>query len=102
MALNVLTGEAQPIRDSEMLWLRAGQPCNTRISAVLTLEQLSWSSTTSVGPTLWLNQWAARPLAVGLPFRTVRVGEDGVPQTQEASTSSAALFQRPPGRPFVT
>jgi hypothetical protein len=64
-------GEPYAYRDPRGLWQRGSEQRATRVSAVLSAVHLVGWSVASVGPTLWKNPWAAKPLTADVPWRTV-------------------------------
>jgi hypothetical protein len=83
------------VRQLDGFWHGPNGPQNTSVSTVVTIPQLSWSSITAVEPTVWLNPWAARPLAAALPWRTHDIVQNGHITTREATRSPADLFELP-------
>jgi hypothetical protein len=100
LMINPQTGGAAPYRERDALWLGPEGPRNTRVSAVLTIPQLSWPAIAVVEPTVWLNPWAAKPLTAELPWRTRRIVEDGSMNTIEATITAAELFGISPQWPY--
>jgi hypothetical protein len=93
--VNPLTHAADAARQPDGFWHGPRGPQNTRVSAVLTVPQLNWSSAAVVEPTLWLNPWAAHPLPVTLPWRTHQIAPDGHFTTIEATVTAAELLDLP-------
>jgi len=98
--LNRLTGESRAVRQSDGVWNGPTGPQNTRLSAVVTVERLDWSTLATAEPAVWLNPWAAHPLTTVLPWRTHQINQDCTLTTTPASVTSAALFEFPEGRPL--
>jgi hypothetical protein len=69
-------------RERDGIWLGAGGPTNTRVSAVFSTERLTPWSLAQRRARLFLNPWAACPLS-GSPFQTdiVDVHEERLRQT---------------------
>jgi hypothetical protein len=99
LRFDIRTGRATPVREPDALWIGPKGPQNTRVSAVLTIPQLSWSAIAAVEPTVWLNPWAARPLTAELPWRTKAIAPDGSMGTREPRVTPAALFEISPRWP---
>jgi len=89
-------------RVSDGLWLsRAGRPSYTRVSAVLTVTELTPGSCALVEPCLWLNPWAQRPLPVdGLPWRRIEFRSDGRPVEIPARRTTAEILEVGPHWPY--
>lgn len=87
---------------SDGLWLsRAGRSSYTRVSAVLTVTELTPGSCALVEPCLWLNPWAQRPLPVdGLPWRRIEFRSDGRPVENPASRTTAEILEVGPRWPL--
>lgn len=62
------SGLGQPFRQPDGLWIRGNRPIATRISAVLTGNNLVPENVARTWPRLWPNPWAARPLTTELPL----------------------------------
>jgi hypothetical protein len=62
------SGVGQPFRQRNGFWIRGNCPIATRVSAVLTGNNLVPENVTRTWPRLWPNPWAARPLTTDLPF----------------------------------
>jgi hypothetical protein len=92
------SGHHQAIRARDGVWMGAGGPVHTRVSAVLSTERLSPWDVGQRGMRLIHNPWAARPildLPLGVEVRQVTVGRLTVTPGQ----SLAEIFQLPPGWP---
>jgi hypothetical protein len=82
------------------LWVRGGRPRYTRVSAVLTVTELTPESCALVEPCLWLNPWAQRPLAADLlPWRRIEFRGDGHPVETPASRTTAEILEVGPRWP---
>ncbi|HZV75128.1 MAG TPA: hypothetical protein VFF79_15545 [Conexibacter sp.] len=93
------TQEMETVRAPDGFWYGVGGPKNRRVSAVITIPQLSWHALAAAEPTVWVQPWAARPLSVDLPWRTHSINADGRITTTEARCPSAELFALPTGWP---
>ena len=62
------SGLGRPFRQRDGFWIRGSGPIGTRVSAVLTGNNLVPENLTRTWPRLWPNPWAARPLATDLPL----------------------------------
>jgi len=91
----LLTGVRQP----NGLWHRPGKPVNTRVSAVVTIPQLSAASAATAEPTVWINPWAECPLVLEFPWRRQEIGFDGGITTRETTTPAAEVLGLPPNWP---
>ncbi len=89
------TGSLEPVREPNGFWHGANGPQNSRVSAVITVPQLSWSAITAVEPTVWIQPWAAHPLAASLPWRTQHIAADGRIETTEALRSPIDFLALP-------
>jgi len=87
---------------SEGLWLKKdGSPRYTRVSAVLTVTELTPRSCALVEPCLWLNPWAQRPLPVDLlPWRRIEFRDDGRPVETPARRTTAEILEVGPRWPY--
>jgi len=75
------------------LWRNRSGWRYTRVSAVVTVADLSPISVAVVEPTLWLNPAAGRPLHRGLfPWRTMKVGAEGRIVERAASRAVADVL----------
>lgn len=83
------------------LWVKGGRPRYTRVSAVLTVTELTTRTAALVEPCLWLNPWAQRPLAADLlPWRRIEFRDDGRPVETPATRSSAEILGVGPSWPY--
>lgn len=87
------------IREPNGLWHGPGKPVNTRVSAVVTIPQLSPASAAIAEPTVWINPWAERPLRLEFPWRRQEIAPDGRITTHEAMNSAAEVLGLPPNWP---
>jgi hypothetical protein len=60
----------QPDRRQDGFWVDEDGPANTRVSAVLIVNNLWIGDVTSKTPTLWVNPWSDFPLQDKRPWRT--------------------------------
>jgi hypothetical protein len=75
------------------LWVSRGRPRYGRVSAVLTVTELTPGSSALVEPCLWINPWAKRPLAVDqLPWRRIEFQGDGSRVEIPASRTTAEIL----------
>jgi hypothetical protein len=95
--LRQLVGERQ--RDGA--WMGPKGPINTRLSAVLTLVNLSPTSICAVQPTLWTNPWAAHPVTDLGPWRRIECHESGRTIEHPAIGTAAATLGLPERWPQV-
>jgi hypothetical protein len=61
-------GSGRPVWLQNGFWIRGNEPRGTRVSAVLTGNNIVPQNVTRIWPRLWPNPWAVRPLLVSLPF----------------------------------
>jgi hypothetical protein len=92
------TEKLQLVHDDGGLW----QPTSyTRVSGVLAVQRLRWDNIPRVGPVLWVNPWAEKPLRhESLPF-TKRLLQPNGKVVEEVGTSPAELFDLPSTWPEV-
>jgi hypothetical protein len=64
-------GQARMARDPHGLWQWGDEQRATRVSAVLTASHINPWLMARADLTIWKNPWAALPLQIELPFRTV-------------------------------
>lgn len=84
----------------EGLWVKGGRPRYTRVSAVLTVTELTPVTSALVEPCLWLNPWAQRPLPVDLlPWRRIEFRDDGRPVETPANRTTAEILEVGPNWP---
>jgi hypothetical protein len=84
------SGLGQPFRQRDGFWIRGNRPIATRVSAVLTGNNLVPENVTGTWPRLWPNPWAARPLSTDLPFpRGVANQHDGMEYEQVAGAPNS-------------
>jgi hypothetical protein len=99
-------GEGRIDRDPRGLWQRGAEQRATRVSAVLAAVQLAPFAVARNAPTLWTNPWAAKPLEVELPWRTMSGDlEENCLVTADATRPPHEILGLPsdwpgPGRPF--
>jgi hypothetical protein len=76
------------------LWMdRGGKPTNTRVSAVLTVTELTPYSCASAEPVLWLNPAAANPIPRDvLPWRAWEIDERGAFVEHDARRTPAEVL----------
>jgi hypothetical protein len=85
-------GLGRPFRRKDGVWMRGDGPTGTRVSAVLTANNLVPENVARTWPRLWPNPWAARPLTVDLPFpRGVATAEPVVSYEEVAGTPHSIL-----------
>ena len=85
-------GLGQPVRQRDGFWIRGSQPEATRVSAVLTGNNLVPENVTHTWPRLWPNPWAARPLTTDLPFpRGVASRQGGMEYEEVAGAPNSIL-----------
>jgi len=87
------------VREPNGLWHGPGKPVNTRVSAVVTIPQLSAASAAIAEPTVWINPCAERPLPLQFPWRRREIAPDGQITTHEATSPAAEVFGLPPKWP---
>jgi len=92
-------GRLAGLRRPNGLWHRPGKPVNTRVSAVVTIPQLSAASAATAEPTVWINPWAERPIVLEFPWRRQEIAFDGGITTREATTPAAEVLGLPPSWP---
>jgi hypothetical protein len=95
LRFNPYTHETGTVRQLDGFWHGPKGPQNTRVSALITIAQLNWGSAAVVGPTVWLNPWAARPLRASLPWRTYDISSDGHFTETEATVQAHELLDLP-------
>jgi hypothetical protein len=84
------------------LWVKGGCPRYTRVSAVLTVTELTPGSSALVEPCLWLNPWAHRPLSVEqLPWRRIEFRGNGRRVETPGSRTAAEIFEVGPRWPYA-
>lgn len=93
------TQRTEIVRQLEGFWHARKGPQNTRVSAVMTVPRLNWSSIIITEPTIWLNPWSAHPLKAPLPWRTHTITTDGHFTTTEATRSAANVLALPASWP---
>jgi hypothetical protein len=101
------SGLGQPFRQRDGFWIRGNRPIATRVSAVLTGNNLVPENVTRTWPRLWPNPWAVRPVSTDLPFpRGVANQQGGVEyeEVPDAPHSILGLADDWPGpeKPFST
>lgn len=87
------------VRQPNGLWHAPRKPVNTRVSAIVTIPQLSAASAAAVEPTVWINPWAERPLMLEFPWRRQEIVPDGRSTTHEATISATKVLGLPPHWP---
>ena len=98
-------GLGPPFRQSDGFWRGGDSPRGTRVSAVLTGDNLVAENVARTWPRLWPNPWAARPLTVDLPFPRGVATAQRVVSYEEAAGTSHSILGLPqdwpgPGKPF--
>jgi hypothetical protein len=99
-------GSGSSYRQPNGFWMRGDQPSGTRVSAVLTGNNLAPENVARTWPRLWPNPWATRPLPVDLPFpRGVANEQGGVAYEEVEGTPHSILGLSSdwpgPGKPFA-
>jgi hypothetical protein len=98
-------GLVRPFRRNGF-WIRGRKPSGTRISAVLTANNLIPENVTRTWARLWLNPWAARPLKVRLPFPRGTADERRAVEYEEVAGAPNSILGLPqdwpgPGKEFT-
>jgi hypothetical protein len=75
--------------------MRGDGPTGTRVSAVLTANNLVPENVARTWPSLWPNPWAARPLTVDLPFPRGVATVERVVSYQEAAGGPHSILGLP-------
>jgi hypothetical protein len=70
-------GIGRAFRQRNGFWIRGNEPRGTRVSAVLTGNNVIPETVVRTWPRLWPNPWASRPLQVTLPFPRGVANEQG-------------------------
>ena len=86
-------GPLAGVHQSGGLWHQGDGLRYGRVSAVLTICELSPLSVAAVEPTLWLNPAAEHPLPVGVfPWRTMHIRQNLQVATEPATSTAAEVF----------
>lgn len=83
------------VRRKDGFWAPGPPPQNTRISAVLTGENLAPESAARIWPRLWANPWARHPMTWDLPFPTSSLDRDGLVTHHDVEGNPAAELGLP-------
>jgi hypothetical protein len=99
-------GLGERYRQRSGFWMRGNTPTSTRVSAVLTADNLVPVSVARTWLRLWPNPWAARPLSASLPFPTGTANDAGAVRYDEVEGQPSSILGLPddwpgPGEPFV-
>lgn len=88
-------GLGERYRQRGGFWMRSDGPTSTRVSAVLTANNLVPETIARVWPRLWPNPWAARPLEHDLPFPVGAASQQGTFEYTEADGGPNVLLGLP-------
>jgi hypothetical protein len=99
-------GLGPPLRQRNGFWIRGTQPRGTRVSAVLTGNNIIPETVARTWPRLWPNPWASRPLMVSLPFPRGVASERGAVVYEEGVGAPHSILGLPedwpgPGEAFT-
>jgi hypothetical protein len=99
-------GLGQPYRQRRGFWIAGNEPRGTRVSAVVTGNNLVPENVARTWPRLWPNPWAARPLTVDLPFPRGVASRQGEVQYEEVDEGPHPIVGLPedwpgPDEPFA-
>jgi hypothetical protein len=86
------SGLGQPFRQRDGFWIRGNRPIATRVSAVLTGNNLVPENVTGTWPRLWPNPWAARPLSTDLPFPRGVANQHGGMEYEQVAGAPNSIF----------
>jgi hypothetical protein len=87
------SGLGRPFRQRDGFWIRENRPIGTRVSAVLTGNNLVPENVTNTWPRLWPNPWAARPLPTDLPFPRGVANQQGVVEYEEVTGALHSILE---------
>jgi hypothetical protein len=98
-------GLGPPFRQRDGFWIRGNEPRGTRVSAVLTGNNLLAENAARTWPRLWPNPWAARPLSADLPFPRGVANQQGGVHYEEVPDTPHSILGLPhdwpgPEKPF--
>jgi hypothetical protein len=98
-------GLGPPFRRLDGFWIRGNEPRGTRVSAVLTGNNLVAENVARTWPRLWPNPWAARALGADLPFPRGLANQQGAVHYEEVDDTPHPILGLPqdwpgPGKPF--
>lgn len=85
-------GMERPFRQPNGFWIRGNKPRGTRISAVLTGNNLLPWNVVRTWPRLWPNPWASRPLPVSLPFPRGIANERGAVEYEDVAGAPNSIL----------
>jgi hypothetical protein len=88
-------GSGSLYRRRNGFWMHGNQPSGTRVSAVLTGNNLIPENVERTWPQLWPNPWAARPLTVDLPFPRGVANQQGGVQYEEVDGTPHSILGLP-------
>jgi hypothetical protein len=99
-------GLGRPYRQRRGFWIAGNEPRGTRVSAVLTGNNLVPENVARTWPRLWPNPWAARPLTVDLSFPRGVASQQGGVEYEEVDDGPHAILGFTedwpgPDRPFA-
>jgi hypothetical protein len=95
-------GLGRPFRQPNGFWIRGNEPRGTRVSAILTGNNIVPTTVARIWPRLWPNPWATRPLLANLPFPRGVANERGAVAYEEVPGAPHSILGLPqdwPGHP---